>query len=94
MQTEYKEVKTKLDGKALFYGEYRGNSIGRALHYLSEICPNLRDNAEFGWPNGLVKVYGEDLAVIDWSKGYPEFKFLGQYEYLNDRQKQLLDGEI
>lgn len=89
MNEEYKEVKTRLDGRALFYGEYRGNSIGRAIHYLSSICWKYADSVTFCSGN-LIKYYDREFATVDWSRGYPYFTFLGEFECFNKTQKQLL----
>ena len=97
MENEYLEVKTPIDGLALFYGEYRGKSAGRIIHYIWGICgSNIGEACTIGWDKvkncGLVELWGKPMAYVDHSGGYPHFTFLGEHEHFNQKQKDLLDS--
>ena len=98
----YQEIKTPIDGLAFFYGEYRGNSIGRAIHYLWSICgSNVGDSCIFH-TGGKISLHNAmkvapAFAYVNWDKGYPFFTFVGENkEYYQKKQQDLLDytGEV
>jgi hypothetical protein len=73
-----------------WYSKYKGNSIGRAMHYIYCICGlHQSENIIFDNP---ITFFGRPFASIDWSKGYPHFTFVD--EYYNKKQEDLLSKDL
>lgn len=89
--SDYQEVKTPIDNMHSYCSQYRGNSIGRAIHYIYHIC-GLRISEETHFGKGNVTLYDKPFATVSWDKGYPDFIFVD--EQYNERQRRLLAGEI
>lgn len=92
-------TKTIIDSEYSPYSQYvtdarltsNPKSIGRCIHYLYCICGlGMAKNATFDG-NNKVKLYNEDMATIDWSKGYPHFTFIGRFTWANDSQRAALE---
>ena len=100
MNEKYIEKRTKIDEMGGWWSQYKNNSIGRGINYLYHIAGlNHAENSIWGTKNGISKVWKNAssetdenlLATVDWSKGYPDFTFLGAYEHFNKIQNELLN---
>lgn len=87
---EYVEVKTPIDEEHSFWSQYRGDSVGRAIHYIYKITGVLRyaENAVFHGDGKITQGQNEPFATVNWNKGYPHFEF--ENATFNTVQKQLL----
>ncbi len=82
---------TPIDQMGSFWSTYTGNTIGRAIHYLYNICNlDIAEQAIFNGDN-TVTYRGVKLADIDWSFGYPLFTFVEGYKTFQTAQKILLE---
>lgn len=97
---EYREVKTPIDYMGAWWSNYRGNSIGRGIHYIYHICGlHLAEHTVWGWDSGGIVTRSSNkedvLAKVDWSKGYPYFTFIGdKAEFYQAKQEKLLKIDL
>jgi len=79
------------DGRG-FWGNYKDNSVGRAINHIHHICTlrHAEDCVFHG--NGLI-TQGQTtpFAFVDWSRGWPYFTFVS--DTFNSAQKQILEKE-
>ena len=73
------------------YGQYKGRSIGRLMHFLYAIDVNS-DYSIFGEgkTSPMITLHGKPYAdyVWDGDSDIPTFTFLGEFAHLNQRQAQ------
>jgi len=85
---KFNEVKTNIDNLSSFYTKYRGNSVGRMLHYIYCIC-GLRYAEKVTFQgDGIITYFGVFFATVSHNKGYPYFNFMD--DYFNVKQDSLL----
>jgi hypothetical protein len=85
---------TPIDKLGSFWTQYKGNSIGRTIHYLYNICGlNIAEEAIF-CGNGIITYSGEKFAIVNYADGYPHLTFVGlNKEFYTEKQELLLKGE-
>jgi hypothetical protein len=85
---DLKNVLTKIDEMGGFYTQYTGNSMGRVLHYIYNICGLMYAENVIFKTNGNLDLRNQHFAKVDFSKGFPYFEFVDGY--FNKKQDELL----
>jgi len=60
-----------------FWSHYKGQSIGRVLHFLYHYCNlHIAENVTVG--DGEVRLHGDLFATYVWEDDVPNFMFVGE----------------
>lgn len=84
---EFKEVLTPIDDMYSHCQNYRGNSVGRIIHYVTVVC-GLHTGERVQVGDGSIIDGGVLIGRYNWDKGYPDIKY--EDPERNSRQRELL----
>lgn len=90
-EENFESKPSPFDGRG-FWGNYKDNSVGRAINHIYHICGlHNAENAVFHGDGLITQGQETPFALVDWTKGYPVFTFVS--DSLNKAQKAVYEQE-
>lgn len=89
---QYEEAKTPIDGMHSYCQHYRGNSVGRVIHYITVICGlTIGERVQVDNGKATYPTSNHPFATYTLDKGYPDLTF--KDAQWNTKKDKLLEQE-